>query len=63
MSTCKDCRYFYPMYFQVGRCTRSEGTHMGAKMFTDDGKARILVHISFGCVQFEKQEEVEKDTL
>lgn len=50
---CEGCRYFYPMYHQVGRCTRFEGTNMNAKLFTDDAKARILVHISFGCVQWE----------
>jgi hypothetical protein len=36
---------------------------MGAKMFTDDGKARILVHITFGCNQFEQHEQLDKDTL
>jgi hypothetical protein len=36
---------------------------MGAKMFADDGKARILVHVSFGCVQFEEHVETEKEIL
>lgn len=51
------------MYFQVGRCSKSEGTNMGAKMFVDDGKARILVNVSFGCNQFEQVQPIDKDSL
>lgn len=60
---CENCRYFVPMFFHVGRCSKSEGTNMGAKMFTDDGKARILVNISFGCIQWETPTPTDGETL
>jgi hypothetical protein len=51
------------MYHHVGRCVHAEGLNMNAKMFTDDGKARILVHITFACNQFEKIAAVESESL
>jgi hypothetical protein len=54
MEACKNCRYFKPLYYMVGKCCRQEYSNSQSKMFTDDNKASILVNITFGCVQWEE---------
>lgn len=62
MTQCSNCRYFKPLYFQVGRCQRQvEGSN--AKMFTEDGKSAILVHITFSCSQHEEHLAVSKEVI
>jgi hypothetical protein len=52
---CRTCRFFKPLYFEIGHCTKQESPNSQTKMFTDDTKAGILVHITFGCIQWEAQ--------
>jgi len=60
MSQCKDCRFFNPTYFQVGKCERQNSSN--SKMFTDENKP-IFVFVSFGCACFEENPPDTKGTL
>jgi hypothetical protein len=61
--TCRNCRWFKQLYHEIGRCTKQESPNSFAKMFAEDGKTGILVHISFGCLQWEAQPSISSETL
>lgn len=62
MEQCQDCHYYRRMYYQIGRCLHpKEGAN--SKFFPEDGKTEILVHASFGCIQWLKPTDIDKETL
>lgn len=50
-----------PAYHAIGWCQRQ--SHPNSKLFTDDAKACILVHITFGCNQWEKVQDAREETI
>jgi hypothetical protein len=59
---CKDCRFFLPMFHAIGKCKRQYSAN--SKIWqSDPDKGDVMVHISFGCVQFEKQTDPKEESI